>query len=174
MKTVLFTTDISGLKLNPRPDLIVIPTNRYKTDKVHILKEACDIRQIPRIWHDDNEQLFEDLKDMDLELGLSWLYSRILPINIIDLFTPWILNYHGDNNIAMNMPYRDRTLRASVESGIKRIKMIWHVMTEEVDAGEVIAEKWIDVTTFEETRLKMIDIGVELYQGFILDGKVWG
>lgn len=156
MKIALFTTDISAFRLVEKPDIVVVPENRSITEKVNIVINHCIDNEILWCW----QGIFQGKYDF----ALSWLYSQIIPKKILDCLKFGGINFHGDTGQPIDAPYRQRTLRAACERGDKSIRLMWHKLVEKVDTGEVFIERTIPITSYEDTRQRMIDEGISMFK----------
>jgi len=174
IRTVLFTTDISGFRLIPEKDLIliVVPENRIKTEKVQGVMAYCKKERIPFVIQPstktrrkikevsglaDHFEMFFPLYEPDYIV--SWLYSQIIPMSILSMAEKGNCNFHGGLPGAHG-------LRRTLEDGLRELPIFWHVMTDVVDGGLKLAFDIININgyNFETARALMIEIGIEMFK----------
>jgi len=166
MKTILFTTDVSGFELCPDPVLVVIPANRMNTEKIRLVVVHVRKNDIPFHLHVKGyvDPLVDIIKTSGAEFGISWLSSQIFEKDIIDVLNGKIVNYHGGPLATTH------TLRKAVKNGETSMRVMWHWMIEALDEGPVIMEGHIPVTDWEESRKALIEKGIEMYRKLQLEG----
>ena len=147
MNVHLYTTDdsafcllkiLSKKKEQVRVTAVIVPQNRIDTQKViNIIK---NIRDIPIYIQSKKNSLLDGLPSADI--AISWLYSQIIPPNILDSYTYGILNMHGGK-----IPqYRGaNVLQWAIINGESDLGVTWHTMVEKVDAGPIWAESSIPI-----------------------------
>ena len=173
MKTILFTTDITGLDLI-EPFAVILPHNRMNTSKVNSLMIESYNRHIPCLTqpsHKDWETMgmlclpygyMELVTRAVPDIGVSWFYTMILPQIALDAFQRFpsqkgIVNFHaGDPG--------PHALRRAIKRGDKTIKAFWHRMTSKVDIGEVLLEGSVQCDEFIKTRQRLITVGKQMFK----------
>ena len=138
---------------------IIYPGNRASSDKVAALRDQ--VGDIPVFEHCRGELLPDEVPDA--ECAVSWFYSQILPTQVLDRYSPGILNMHGGA-----LPdYRGASvLHWAIVNGETELGITWHSLVEEVDAGPIWAETRIPLpasATAAEMRHKMITAAIDLF-----------
>lgn len=184
IRTVLFTTDVSGFQLIPEENLILVvfPENRMSTEKVKAVREICKDKNIPCVIHfspKTQEKIRESYKSGILldpletflplyepDYIVSWLYSQIIPMSILSMAEKGNCNFHGGLPGAHG-------LRRTLEDGLRELPIFWHVMTDVVDGGLKLAFDIININgyNFETARALMIEIGIEMFKRICKDEK---
>ena len=161
-QTVLFTTDISDLKLT-RFDLVVLPVNRCRTKKVEEVEIYCDKISIPLTWqirHNDARLLEEDGLDpyptIYGDFGISWFYTMLFDEEILSRMP--LLNFHagepGPHALKKAFDRQDTTIRC-----------FWHRVDSGIDNGPIIVETTISLPDiFHEARDLIITTGICLFR----------
>lgn len=84
-----------------------------------------------------NEKLLETLKGMDIDLIVLAGYMRILPPEIVNEFPNRIVNIHP----ALLPSFRGlHAIERAFDAGVKVTGVTVHIVTEEVDAGPILAQ----------------------------------
>ncbi|WP_191270419.1 amino acid adenylation domain-containing protein, partial [Nocardiopsis terrae] len=112
---------------------------------------------------DPGADLVETLSRQSFDFLFSIINFRILPPEVLALPRVGALNFHdgplpglAGSNIASWALYE----------GVARHAATWHVMTEEVDAGTVVAERWFPVrelSTALSLTYETAQVGVDLF-----------
>lgn len=168
----LLTTDVTGFSLAeglPPDDgvvAIVVPSNRAKTEKVGLVREAAAKRGLPVFEQQRGQCLPESLSPA--EVAISWLYSQILPRADLARYPMGILNMHGGKIPEFRGA---NVLNWAIIEGEDEIGVTWHELVEEVDAGPIWAESRVAMPrhwTALDARTALIEEGIRLF------GEAWG
>jgi methionyl-tRNA formyltransferase len=167
MNVHLYATDVSVfrlLKILPKQEeinvtAIVIPENRLNTIKVNKLVENRE--DIPVYVHKRSNWSPSELPDADI--AISWLYSQIIPPNILETYPYGILNMHGGR-----IPqYRGGSvLQWAIINGECEIGVTWHTMVEQVDAGPIWFESFVPISNTDnalDLRTLLIEEGIRTF-----------
>ena len=166
MKSILFTSDISGLLLG-KFSLVVVPRNRLMTWKVQTIIKQCEGKGIPIDVHNPENELFcfneglesySYIKKVGPDIGISWFYTQLFPPEILSLFPRGILNFHAG-------PAGAHALYRAIKGGDKEIRCFWHWVDEGVDTGPVVVEDTIPLPTiFDTARIALICAGIKMFK----------
>lgn len=152
MKTVLFTSDISGLQLL-KPDSLCVPLNRINTEKVKKLVTEARKTIFPIFFQPKDCKTLPWTSD----IGISWFYTMIFPVELIACFPHGIINFHAG-------PPGAHALHKAIQRGDNDIELKWHYCVEQVDAGQTITSKTIPcVGDFALMREELIKHGTEMF-----------
>ena len=149
MNVHLYATDVSVfrlLKILPKQKeinvtAIVIPENRLNAIKVNELVENRE--DIPVYVHKRSNWSPFELPDADI--AISWLYSQIIPPNILETYHYGILNMHGGR-----IPqYRGGSvLQWAIINGEDKIGLCIHSMIGgELDSGNIIEREYLNINS---------------------------
>lgn len=172
----LFATDISGLSLFDRArdircSAVIVPQNRFETTKVKMLTAEAEQRGIPVFQQRRREFPENELPAADI--GLSWMYSQILPEAALKFYSLGIMNMHGGR-----IPeYRGaNVLQWAIINGEKEIWVTWHEIVAAVDAGPIWAEAAFELQEDWDARRvrdEMIALGLKIFSD-ALNRKICG
>lgn len=175
MRVVLFSTDKSafGLVEHFQQDdqlvLMVSPANRQTSPKVEELGMFCSEHRVPISVQPKDRGVgpfVESLRELQPDVGISWFYSQILTLEMLNLFPRGVLNMHGGK-----IPeYRGASvLQWCIIDGEEEVGVTWHSMVEEVDAGPIWSRSVVRISSEEtawEVRGKVVCEGIRLFQEF--------
>ena len=143
--------------------LVVCPENRRGSEKVRGLIDRSRGVGIPVLWHERKtkpDSLIEEIRRRGGEVGISWSYSQMFPVELLNAFPRGILNMHGGK-----IPeYRGaNVLPWAILNGETEIGVTWHGVVEEVDAGPIWDETVVPVCPDDTSwtmRAKIIEEGL--------------
>jgi len=159
LRTVALVARDPGLVLlrdaligHPNLDLCAVVTHgqRPKDEgggqraEVALYEAACKAAGVPLIVADGAKaKALETLLPagpLDLLVSLSWRY--ILPAAVLTRFKGGCLNLHRG---ALPAYAGAKPVQRAIEAGERRVAICCHEMVEEVDAGEIYAQVWMDI-----------------------------
>ena len=146
---------------------VVYPKNRRNTEKVEYVKQMAKAYGLPVIeqpYKDRVDEFDKILDDLGAGLGISWSYSQVLQPSTLNRFPLGIWNMHGGR-----IPeYRGaNVLQWAIANGERELGVTWHIMREEIDAGEILAEDTVNIEPEEtalDARAKIFAKGIELFE----------
>ena len=145
---------------------VVVPINREGTDKIKRVRAVCEEQGIPVVVQPrkaDIASFNKFLADNYVTFGISWSYSQIIASETLAIFKDGIWNMHGGK-----IPeYRGaNVLQWAIVNGEKEIGVTWHIMVEQVDAGDILMSSTVPVGQ-QATALEVLDLifaeGVRLF-----------
>lgn len=85
------------------------------------------------------------LQEKNIELIVLAGFMTILTSELVDTFENRILNIHPSLLPAFTGTYGKGTMTATLESGVKVTGVTVHIVTQEVDAGPILAQEAVEV-----------------------------
>jgi len=176
-RIAIFTTQTSFSGLsdclddNCMVECVIVPENRASSAKVRQVIEFCERTGLNAAVHrlgDEQKKFNAWLKDLNLDLGLSWNYSQILRPETLQVFQNGVWNMHGGK-----IPeYRGaNVLQWAIINGETEIGITWHAMNHEIDSGLLLAQCSVPIAPEEnalEIAKKVNRKGIELFR------NLWG
>jgi len=140
---------------------VIVPGNRQNSSKVDAVKNESHRRGIPISLHAFRQMFEPEIPSADI--AVSWMYSQIILNEDLERYKFGIINMHGGK-----IPeYRGaNVLQWAIINSEEFLGVTWHLMAEEVDAGEILAEGVVPIlpeATALELRASMLEKGIELF-----------
>lgn len=171
---VIFTTHESffpiyeKMRMDCRIAAVVVPANRKGANKLEGVFKLCREHDINVVFQPFRSALAEFhafLHANNVRMGVSWSYSQILFPETLALFPLGVWNMHGGK-----IPeYRGaNVLQWAIANGETHLGVTWHLMEEQVDAGDILAQAAIDLAPEEtalQAREKIFNKGIETFNG---------
>ena len=167
MNVHLYTTDVSVFRLLKTLDAphtvkvsaVIVPENRLGSVKVNQLIER--VGKIPIFTQKRKKWSTNELPPANA--AISWLYSQIIPLSVLNAYSRGIINMHGGR-----VPeYRGaNVLQWAILNGETELGITWHSMVEEVDAGTIWAESTVRIASEMNAlnvRALLIEEGVRIF-----------
>lgn len=145
----------------------IVPINRMGQEKINNVIRKCLDLGIEVLWQPlkkDVQEFNDKLIRLGVNMGVSWSYSQIIQPSTLDLFKYGIWNMHGGK-----IPeYRGaNVLQWAIVNGESELGVTWHMMDEEVDAGEILSQGIVEISNNEnalDVREKIFSKGIELFE----------
>jgi methionyl-tRNA formyltransferase len=107
----------------------------------------------------------EECQNLSVDLGISVLYHRIIPPEIIRVFKNGIINFHP-----APLPYYRgaNAISYSIINGDTRFGSSLHFINEGVDKGDIIDVQWFDLNTSMSARV-VLDLAEDLIEQMLIE-----